>query len=285
MPDTMWKCVIASSIALVLAFIVGHKPRSTSRAGAQQPERAHTSKAASLKPARTYELSAAQMRQLPQIGQFLAQPSDRFLIDWNDLRGGHPYKGRQIEDPHTGCHVTFRAPRMPLDPRRVEEFPAIYAVADGFITRIDEAFRLQTTPAPGAEKPLLHVRYGVDLAFAVNAGQPVLFHYSIEPMVDPGDASFYAPFIKVKPGQRVKKGDVLARMYLPEDARALQGAHIHFNLIWGRQFQSPSIFNEEIAGRFQECWTDEDRRRFPPAMGQGLYAEENPFGTGAQESL
>jgi len=236
-------------------------------------------------PARTYELSAAQQRQLPEIGRFLRQPSDQFLIDFENARTGHPYRGRRLEDPHTGCHVTFQIPRSPLDPTAPETYPAIYAIADGYVTRIDEAFRLRPIPAPRTGKPVSNVRYGIDLAIATSRGRLVTFHYSIEPMIDPGDPEFYKPFLRVAVGQRVRKGDVLATMYLPNDADASQASHIHFNLICGRQFQSPSIFSEEIARRFHACWTEQDRERFSPRMGQGLEAEENPFGTGQKEAL
>ena len=33
----------------------------------------------------------------------------------------------------------------------------------------------------------------------------MVFRYSIEPMIDPGDENFYRPFLKAKLGQKEKK--------------------------------------------------------------------------------
>ena len=53
--------------------------------------------------------------------------------------------------------------------------------------------------------------------------------YSIEPMIDPGDETFYIDFIKVSDGDTVSKGDIIAYMYLSTDITINKDHHIHFN--------------------------------------------------------
>lgn len=140
-------------------------------------------------------------------------------------------------------------------------------------------------------KSVSNYRYGVTLAIARKDNALVNFHYSIEPMTDPDDRDFYKRFIFVSGGQRVEKGDVIARMYIPADPVKGQNTHIHFNLMdtGTRSFMTPSIFTEEIIPEFHAKW--EGRRaldgdvRIPPCMGYRISAKENPFSTGAEEEL
>jgi len=81
-------------------------------------------------------------RSLPDISQFAANKSDRFLVDLDDVRTGHPYLGENAVKSHTGGHVYFVAPNPLGDPDDPSSYPAIYAVADGYVTRIDEYFKL-----------------------------------------------------------------------------------------------------------------------------------------------
>ena len=73
----------------------------------------------------------------------------------------------------------------------------------------------------------------------------MVFHYSIEPMIDPGDENFYRPFLKAKLGQKVKKGEVLGWMYTPPRPETDLRTHIHFNLMAKSQFIAPTIFTKE----------------------------------------
>ena len=220
---------------------------------------------------------------LPDIREFRVAKSDRFLVDLEQVRTGHPYKGVRADRPHTGAHIYFRPLAKRIEATEVKRFPAIYAVADGVVTRIDYSFRLREIYVSALKRRVANRRYGIGLAFAQAGGRPVEMHYSIEPFVDPGNAQFYDPFILVRVGQRVKKGHVIGRMYLPDDPRVAENAHIHFNLLGGprRQFQSPSIFDERIVNAFHATW---DRRRgadggtrIPPCMGYRLGRDENPF--------
>lgn len=177
--------------------------------------------------------------------------------------------------------MSFHYSDRELDPAKPETCPAIYAVADGIITRVDEAFRLRSVFFPERGGWASNVRYGLDLAFARKSGEPVIFHYSIEPMVDPGHPSFYRPFIKVAAGQHVRRGEVIARMFLPDDRKAAANAHIHFNLIApGGQFQAPTIFQADLADRFRATWESRlagGDERLPACFGVGLDDKEDPF--------
>ncbi len=126
------------------------------------------------------------------------------------------------------------------------------------MTRIDEAFRLRPVYFPSLGITRANVRYGIDITFARAGDRPVSFHYSIEPMIDPGDMEFYRRFLLVKIGQRVRQGDIIARMYLPPGQADAENSHIHFNLICERQFQSPSIFSDAVVTKFAAKW---DRQR------------------------
>ena len=225
------------------------------------------------------------LAKLPPIEKFAESPSGRFLVDFEFVRTGHPYLGTNANRPHTGCHVYFNPPDKTADQGDPMTYPPIYAVADGYVARIDGYFRLR--PIVTAGRTVTNVRYGVTLAIAQRGGSAVNFHYSIEPMIDPGDEQFYLPFIKVKPGQRVMQGDVIAHMYLPP-SRENENSHIHFNLLHARQFQAPAIFDRPVVDRFHARWGWRGRDGddpIPACMGFLLSAPENPFGTGAKPML
>ena len=196
------------------------------------------------------------MQTLPEIRSFAEQPSDRFLVDVNVVRTGHPYKGENAQRPHTGGHIYFRISDKPLPLDDMAAYPAIYAVADGFVSRIDYSFRLREMFEPALGRRVANYRYGIGLMFATMDDNPVELHYSIEPFVDPENDKFYERFILVQPGQRVKKGEVLARMYIPQNRELARKSHVHFNLIGGKnhRFMSPSIFTGQIVKRFQTTW-------------------------------
>ena len=233
----------------------------------------------------------AVLSTLPDIGTFRDSRSDRFLVDLEMVRTGHPYKGKNSRRPHTGGHVYFRLPEKAIPAQQVKRFPAIYAVADGVISRIDYSFRLREIFISSIGRRVANTRYGIGLMFARSSSRPVVMHYSIEPFVDPGDTKFYDRFVLVKVGQRVKKGDIIARMYIPSDRRVAQNTHIHFNLLGGpkQTFQAPAIFNQRIVRRFHTTW---DKRRgtdggqaIPPCMGFRLSPAENPFESKAIDAL
>lgn len=222
------------------------------------------------------------LNSLPLINTFLSKPSNQFLVDLTNVRRGHPYRGRDAEKPHTGGHLYFNLDKVPDSPKDPAKFPAIYAVADGVITRIDYSFQLREMFEPALNQRVANRRYGLGLTFARSGTTAITFHYSIEPFIDPKDTTFYEPFILVKPGQRVKKGDIIARMYIPPTKSIAEKTHIHFNLIreGGGGFISPSIFTQAIVREFHRRWNlfpNDPDLPIPPCMGYKLQADENPF--------
>jgi hypothetical protein len=219
--------------------------------------------------------------ELPEISAFLRKPSDRFLVDIEEVSRGHPFLGVNSPHPHAGGHVHFdnRKRRWPRGKDEPGNYPAIYAVADGIVSRIDTHFPLGS-----------HDRYGLDLTFArERTGRACRFCYSIEPMCREPSRGFYKKFLLVKEGQKVRKGDVLAHLYTPPSSG--DGCHIHFHLmIDGRKgFLAPALFTREVVKAFhKQCRgfrDSNDGTPISPCMGYRLAAEENPFGSGAKDEL
>jgi hypothetical protein len=108
---------------------------------------------------------------LPEIATFLTKPSDRFLVDIEDVCRGHPLLGANSPHPHGGGHVHFdnRKNRWPKGKDEPANYPAIYAVADGTVGRIDTHFSNGDND-----------RYGLDLVFAKDkSGAEYRICYSI----------------------------------------------------------------------------------------------------------
>ena len=219
--------------------------------------------------------------QLPDISAFLTQPSDRFLVDVSEITGGHPFQGVNSARPHAGAHVHFdnSGNRWPRGEHVPGNYPAIYAVANGIVSRIDTHFALS-----GGND-----RYGLDLTFAKDrTATDCRFSYSIEPMAPEPTKGFYKKFILVHEGQQVHKGDVIAYLYTPPQTN---GCHVHFHLmVDGRKgFLAPAIFTPDVVKQFHDQCDGFQQHNggtpIPPCMGYRVSAEENPFGTGAKERL
>ena len=216
---------------------------------------------------------------LPDIQKFKTDPSDRFLVDVQTITAGHPFRGRRANQPHQGAHTHWdnTANEWPKGGTSPRNYPAIYAVTDGYISRVDPKFPV------GAND-----RYGVDLAFAEDDSTTFLFCYGIEPMVAEPSPDFYRQFIFVTPGQHVTKGDTIATMYLPPSAGI--GCHIHFHVQQtGRNnFLAPAIFKSEAVDSFHARWGrfgSDGTTQVPPCMGYMLDADENPYGSGPADVL
>jgi len=236
----------------------------------------------------TVRLTQEQLASLPDITQFATHKSDRFLVDMDVIAAGHPYFGKNFSRPHTGCHVYFKQPGKEAAPKKPSSYAPVYAVADGIVSSVNHWFQLRPIYDSRLKKMTTNYRYGLGLTFARTEGQPVVFHYSIEPMIDPGDENFYRPFLKVKLGQRVKKGEVLGWMYTPPRPETDLRTHIHFNLMAESQFIAPTIFTREVTEAFHKRWGKIAKRYpevLPACMGYKLSAEENPFGTGTKDLL
>ena len=264
---------LRTSLTFLFVFLVTSFVRTSSKI-----DRISTNRSVSLPSKQRHKIIGS----LPLIGDFHKRPSNRFLVDLEEVYRGHPYKGRRAEHPHTGGHVYFNVQEISGPTKGIRKFPTIYAVADGVITRIDYSFQLRAMFEPALGKQVANRRYGIGLTFAREGNTGVTFHYSIEPFIDPETNVFYDQFILVKLGQWVKKGDVIAKMYIPENQKLAKNTHIHFNLIreGGGGFISPSIFNQNIVQEFHQRWdlfpSDPDAP-IPPCMGYMLEPDENPF--------
>lgn len=213
------------------------------------------------------------------MASFQTNPLDRFLVDVQYLSAGHPFKGKRALQPHQGAHVHWDNSKTewPWGGNAESNYPAIYAVADGYVDRVDYSFKVGTND-----------RYGVSIAFAKDKGTVYSFCYGIEPMIPEPAPDFYRRYIRVSEGQPVKKGDILAYMYLPPGARG--GSHIHFHIQAhnGGAFLAPAIFADKVVEDFHAHWNGFGRdgtTSMPACMGYLLEADENPFKTGAIDLL
>lgn len=216
---------------------------------------------------------------LPPITDFKTSPSDQLPADLSKATETAPFLGENAVQPHQGMHIYWSnsTKTWPMQPGEPSAYPAIYAVADGVISHVDKLYSMGEND-----------RYGIMLSFATEAGQEVMADYSIEPFTKEPSAGFYAKFITVEQGQQVKKGDVIAYMYVPPDSE--QGTHLHFDLnLGGQLMQSPSIFTPEVvklyAAKFDRRGGSENGKVLPACIGWKVSARQNPFGTGDVDCL
>jgi len=227
---------------------------------------------------------------LPSINYFNTNPSDQFLVSMNHVVDGHMYRGENALDPHPGAHVYFSNAdsSWPLTGTDIpDNYPPIYAIADGYVNSIDTYYSVAD-----------NYRYGITLRIAKDNETTFLFHYSIEPFINPQDTSFYEPYIFVKQGDSVKKGDIIASMYLAPGSGS--NAHIHFNLLASTNgpsmFLAPIIFTDNLISEFTEKISTENGgyRNFDynknlghpwmgDCLGYKLAGSENPFGTNDED--
>jgi len=221
---------------------------------------------------------------LPDISTFKTQKSDRFIVDIADICSGFPFKGRRAKDPHQGAHVHFdngldHWPKGGVD--KPENYPPIYALLDGVISRVDYSFHYGNNLDS----------YCIDLAFAKDSsGSIYILHYSIEPMIAEPSTNFYREFIFISKGQEVNKGDIIAYMYTPPSSSSASGIHIHFHIkrMNVEGFMAPALFTYAVVKQFHAKWSIfgyDDSDPIPVCMGYKLDADENPFGTGAVNLL
>ena len=198
---------------------------------------------------------SASYSDLPLITSFASTPSDQFILDSDGLTKvsrAMPWYGASTEcaasssglGGHTGGHVHFTQTGAPYEVN-------IYAIADGYVTRVDTCYGASFTD-----------RYGIDIAIGKTAsGDNVTFHYSIEPLengqTNPhpcsdesyGDPNYFAQYIFVEEGQKVSKGDLIAK-YPKYAGQSDDGAHIHFNLLTDDGQKCPNIFNSQVTTDF-----------------------------------
>ena len=113
--------------------------------------------------------------ELPDIMHFHTSPTTQFLVSMNVIVDGHMYRGKNALDPHTGGHVHFNNAdgTWPKGTDKPENYPAIYAIADGIVSRVDTYFEVK----PDSGK---HYRYGITLDIATSkSGGIFKFSYRI----------------------------------------------------------------------------------------------------------
>ena len=237
---------------------------------------------------------------LPDISYFATNKSDRFFVDFEDIIAGHPFVGARSPRPHNDAQVYFSSSDSRWrNAQAPSDFPAIYAVADGYINTGDSWFN-NVVDHSNATLPWWHVAYGFTLRVATHNGKSIEFMYQMEPYMIPElvgkPKDFYKQFVVVDNGQFVKKGDILGYMYVPsfdEMVGSKSGSpHIAFSFIkQPRTVYAPAIFTEDVVRKFGniyrnpvEGWesksfgNDWNRGRgLPDGMGWMVSGEENPF--------
>lgn len=221
---------------------------------------------------------------LPSINYFKEHKSDQFLVDYDVVATGHPFLGARALSPHQGAHVQFGDDwkTWPKGGTAASNYPKIYAVADGVVSKITDKFLVGSND-----------RYGINLTIAKDGDVSWDFEYSIEPFVPEPSPGFYKDFMLVKVGDKVKKGQVIGYMYTPQNST---GTHIHFEIINTKTqaFTAPAIFTPTVEQAFYDHWNNQGYdgsspgvmgTKIPNCMGYMLSAEQNPFGTGATDCL
>ena len=219
---------------------------------------------------------------IPSIQTFVDNPSDQLPVDLLLARSGHPFKGKNAKTPHQGAHINFGTAyeEWPQGGDAPSNYPPIYAVADGVVSRVVD------TLAVGEND-----RYGIYLTIAADGSAPIDFEYSLEPMAKEPSPGFYASFIAVKVGDRVKRGDVIGYMYLP---KGVDDSHIHFSLLNTAtgEFMAPAIFSGPTVANFYGTWKEQGfdstegySDPIPICIGWKVDASENPYENRAEECL
>ena len=79
----------------------------------------------------------------PRCLRFRNPGSDQFIVDFDDVRDGHPFIGlganRSIRSPHQGIHVYFKNEDYEAvgNISTPQMYPPVYAFADMVITSVD----------------------------------------------------------------------------------------------------------------------------------------------------
>ena len=247
-------------------------------------------------------------KSLPNITYFAKNKSNRFFVDFEDVIAGHPYVGARSPRPHNDAQVYFsNTDQRWINAKKPSDYPPIYAVADGYISLPKSSF-YNVVDHSDVDPAWWHVAYNFTLRIAKDGNSNMEFMYQMEPYMIPDitgkPKDFYKQFILVTNGQYVKKGDILAYMYVPSfsEMTGSKGAssHIAFSLIkQPRTVYAPAIFSEEVVAKFgdiyrnpKEGWESKSfgfdwnrGRGLPNGMGWMISGEENPFGNNPVDVL
>jgi len=219
---------------------------------------------------------------LPDIRTFVDNPSEQMPVDLLLVRSGHPFKGKNAKTPHPGAHIAFGPAyeNWPQGGEAPSNYPPILAVADGVVSKVID------TAADGPND-----YYAVHLTIAASGTAPIDFEYRLEPMTKEPSSGFYASFITVKVGDRVKRGDVIGYVYLPD---GVDGSLLHFNLVNTATGEpmAPAIFSGPTVAAFYGTWKEQGfdstegfTDPIPICIGWKIDASENPYENRAEECL
>lgn len=206
---------------------------------------------------------------LPDLTYWKTNKTDQFLVDMENVTRGSPFLGKDAANPHSGAHLLIenKGNVWPKGGKSVSNYPPIYAVADGVIDRVTPTLKVGDND-----------RYGINLGIAKDNGTIWSLEYSIEPMVPEPSKDFYLPYILVKEGQKVKKGDIIAYFYIPQKE---VGTHIHFELIGNGvpTMKVPNIFSSKLLATFYPKYSGlkDGGVLVPNCMGYKVTEIENPF--------
>lgn len=216
--------------------------------------------------------------RLPSIKVFAKKKSNVLPVDIERSAGTAPFLGARANSPHQGIHVYWsnQDGQWPASPGSPTDYPAVYAVADGIVGNVEPLREMGS-----------HQAYGLVLQVAEDGRRSSSVVYSLEPFVKEPSPGYYRQFLKVKNGQRVKKGQILGYMYVPPTSDG--ATHLHFHLSTGTGIASPSLFTDEavqrLAAKFGDRGGTENGVVLPACIGYKISAAENPFGTGAVDCL
>jgi hypothetical protein len=107
--------------------------------------------------------------------------------------------------------------------------------------------------------------------------------YSIEPMINPGDSSFYLPYILVTQGQEVSKGETIATFYTAPGNYDNPHIHFHLRVAGDSNFYAPEIFTQAVVDEFCAKWGDRGEapggsgNTMPASMGYLLESNQTLF--------
>lgn len=226
--------------------------------------------------------SGAPAGGVPGIQSFVDNPSDRMPVDLLLARAGHPFKGKNAKTPEPSARITFGTAyeNWPQGGEAASNYPPVYAVADGVVSKVVD------TLADGPNDA-----YGIHLTIASSGTADIDFEYRIAPGAKEPSPGFYASFVTVKAGERVKRGDVIAYLYLP---KGVDGSLLDFRLINTAtgDAMAPAIFARPTVAEFYGIWKDlgfDSTEGFtdpiPICIGWKIDASENPYENRAVECL
>ena len=213
---------------------------------------------------------------LPGLSALVSKRTEVLPIDISNAASIAPFLGSRSHMPHRGIHVNFTGTGPFAAAMEPSAYPAVRAVADGVV---------------GAVEPLremgAHQAYSINLVIGQEGREEITLNYSLEPFVRQPSPQFYSSFIKVSSGQKVKKGDVIAYLYVPPGQAS--GTHLHFHMNVGQSMGAPTIFTPDAVSRLQQKFGDPggmlNGARLPACIGYMVSAAENPLGTGAVDCL